>query len=143
MKISDNRSPDIGHAHSARPSTTTPSRFPVVGRTTATNEPIVGRINHGEWCILQDGRVASPAGTRTLAGRVILSAPAMDFNLIRIRDGVVQSLLKGMVEDAPSAFHHPVGESLLAPDTFIRSKSMGLEQVESEGFPMPAATTAR
>jgi hypothetical protein len=79
------------------------SRFPVVGRTTGTNEPIVGHLNHGEWAILQDGRVACPAGTPILAGRLILSAPAMDFGLVRVRDGVLYSLVRGLLEAASTA----------------------------------------
>jgi hypothetical protein len=72
-----------------------------VGRTTGTNEPIVGHINHGEWAVLQDGRVACPAGTRILAGRLILSAPAMDFGLLRVRDGALRSLVRGLLEAVP------------------------------------------
>jgi hypothetical protein len=103
MQLPEPRIPLGAHAASdlsaARPPRiAAPSRFPVVGRTSGTREPIVGHVDHGEWCVLQDGRVASPSGARILAGRLDLSAPAMDFNLIRVRDGEVHSLIKGLIE---------------------------------------------
>ncbi len=102
MKIHEYKPPPTATAQLGKAHThPTPSRFPVVGRTKSTNEPIVGHIDYGEWCVLQDGRVSSPSGTKSIAGRVNLSASKVDFSMIRVRQGALHALLGGLVEAGP------------------------------------------
>jgi hypothetical protein len=82
---------------------------PVIGHTLMTDRPIIAHLHGREYCVLADGHVTSPMGSRTMAGRINLDAPDLDFSRIHVRNDALHCDVPGFLVGGPAVARRTVG----------------------------------
>ena len=102
MRFPATRPPSPKHSPApSRAPSPGPDRFPILGQTLLSDKPFIARLLGGEYVVLTDGRVTTPMGAKTIAGRINLDAPDLDFNRIEVRGDALHCDTPGMLAGHP------------------------------------------